>query len=388
MVRLFYSFLFLFLFPGYLFGQVSINEIQSSNSKTVADEGGEFEDWIELYNYSSEPVDLTDYGLSDDYDNPYRWVFPSVTIQPGEFLLIWASGKDRTDVGFPLHTNFSIQRDGEEILLTTPAGERVDELEPTPIPRDNSYGRVPDGTGEWRYFAEPTPGSANDTESYAGLSSPTEFSHTGGQYPGSFQLELFAEEGSEIYYTTDRTEPERTADNLYSGPISIDRTTVVKAKTIQEDALPSDKTTKLYTLLGGSAQEFNSNLPVMILSEFGNEIVPNDRSPAYLTVLNGNDANRAELISDPDLQTFVMANKRGSSSLSFPKNMFSFHMIDEDGSNLNESLLGLPPEHNWILYAPYTDATLMRNVVSYRLSEQLGWYAPRTKFVELFFTSG
>lgn len=385
----FCTLLFILLYfvpPAYT--QVVINEVQSSNSTIFADEDGAFEDWIELYNTGEEPVNLNGYGLSDDFDNPFKWLVPEIIIEPGEFLVIRASGKDRSQAGQPLHTNFSIQKDGEEVILTTPDGDTADELEPTLIPRDISYGRVPDGTGEWRYFSEPTPGTDNTTESYDELLEPPEFSREEGQYPGSFQLELTAADGADIYYTTDRTDPDLENATRYTGSIRINRTTVVRAISVKDDALPSPVSTKLYTTLGGSVTGFDSNLPIIILSEFDQEIVPDFRSPAYITVIDNQETGRASLTSGPDFQTLVMANKRGSSSLTFPKNMFSFHMVDEDGTNLSESLLGMPAEHNWILYAPYTDATLMRNVVSYHLSEQLGWYAPRTRFVELYLHSG
>lgn len=78
---------------------VRINEIMSSNGSTIADEDGDFEDWIELYNYGIEPVDLSSWGLSDNPSNPMKWTFPQGTeIGPGEYLLVWASGKDRGQV--------------------------------------------------------------------------------------------------------------------------------------------------------------------------------------------------------------------------------------------------------------------------------------------------
>jgi len=67
----------------------------ASNATTFTDEDGDHEDWIELYNYGNEAINLDGFGLSDDYENPFKWVFPSVVIEPGEFLLVWASGKDR-----------------------------------------------------------------------------------------------------------------------------------------------------------------------------------------------------------------------------------------------------------------------------------------------------
>lgn len=72
-----------------------INEVMASNGSTIADEDGGYEDWIELANLGTEPLDLDGWGLSDDYGSPFRWVFPSVTLEPGGLLLLWASGKDR-----------------------------------------------------------------------------------------------------------------------------------------------------------------------------------------------------------------------------------------------------------------------------------------------------
>ncbi len=141
--------------------QVALNEINASNSSIIADEDGHYEDWIEIFNYGDKEVNLKGFYLSDDYAKPYMWEFPEVTIQPGEFLLVWASGKDRAVPDAPLHTNFRISRDGEEVYLTNADGERIDEIAPTPIPTDMVLGRHPDGTGSWHYLKHPTPGSGN-----------------------------------------------------------------------------------------------------------------------------------------------------------------------------------------------------------------------------------
>ncbi len=74
---------------------VRINEFMASNGSTVSDEDGDFEDWIELYNYGTEPVSLAGFGLTDNPSNPFKWVFPDITLAPGEYRLVWASGKDR-----------------------------------------------------------------------------------------------------------------------------------------------------------------------------------------------------------------------------------------------------------------------------------------------------
>ncbi len=187
--------------------QIRINEVMASNGSIVADEDGDFEDWVELHNFGSEPVNLEGWGLSDDYDRPFRWVFPARVIGPDEFLLVWASGKDRTDPAAPLHTNYSISSAGEEVILTHPNGTRVDELPPTVIPGDVSLGRLPGQGDAWFFFDQPTPGEANTTPGYDEILPPPVFSHTGGFYTDPFSLSLSAPDGVTILYTLDGTEP-------------------------------------------------------------------------------------------------------------------------------------------------------------------------------------
>lgn len=192
---------------------IIINEVMASNATNIADEDGDYEDWIELYNYGSEVVNLKDFGLSDDYDEPFRWYFPDIDIAAGKFLLIWASGKNRKDPDQPLHTIFSISSEGEEVLLTAPDGTRIDELAPRLIPTDISAGRIPGDFSSWYYFDDPTPGSPNTEEAWPGILPAPVFSHPGGFYENEFSLELSVSvEDARIYYTLDGSEPD--PDNL------------------------------------------------------------------------------------------------------------------------------------------------------------------------------
>ena len=95
---------------------VVINEFMASNTKTLADPQGEFEDWIELYNVTDAPVSLTGRYLTDESDNPRKWAFPEgTTIPAGGYLLVWADEDGAAPLG--LHANFKLEKSGEKILL-------------------------------------------------------------------------------------------------------------------------------------------------------------------------------------------------------------------------------------------------------------------------------
>ncbi|MAU00233.1 MAG: dockerin [Anaerolineaceae bacterium] len=202
-----------------------VNEIVASNDSTLADEDGDFEDWIEIYNSGGTAVNLNGYGLTDDASEPFKWVFPAETIQPGQFLIVWASDKERAVPGSPLHTNFKISAGGETIVLTTPGGVQEDLLPPAALQTDLSYGRQPDGPGAYLFFTEPTPGASNTTTGYSDILEPPILSHTGGFYTEGFQLELTTDQpDTTIYYTLDGSEP-TTSSAVYSGPITVDSRT-------------------------------------------------------------------------------------------------------------------------------------------------------------------
>jgi len=203
-------FLLLFALPLQLSAQqLYLNEIMASNGSNITDEDGDKEDWIEFVYFGDEPLNLEGFGLSDDYDRPFRWVFPDIIIQPGEFLLVWASGKNRNDPNGELHTNYSISAAGEEVIITTPDGDRIDELKPTEIPTDISLGRYPDGTGQWYFYENPTPGEPNGSDGYQELLDPVTTSHPGGFYSSPFDLQLTHPDSNvTIYYTLDGSEPD------------------------------------------------------------------------------------------------------------------------------------------------------------------------------------
>jgi hypothetical protein len=135
------------------------------NSTTIADEYGEYDDWIEVYNNDSESVWLGDKFLSGNPDQPDKFAFPDMWLQPGEFVLVWA---DNDPEQGSLHADFKLNGDGEFIGLYDSEETLffvLDTLSYGPQSDDISYGRIEDGLAEWVFFNEPTPGYSNGTAS-------------------------------------------------------------------------------------------------------------------------------------------------------------------------------------------------------------------------------
>ena len=99
-----------------------ISEFMASNQTSVADEDGTRSDWIEIYNPGTTTVNLAGWYVSDKATNLTKWTFPSVNLSPFGTLLVWASGKNRTNPAGQLHTNFSLDKGGESVILTKPDG--------------------------------------------------------------------------------------------------------------------------------------------------------------------------------------------------------------------------------------------------------------------------
>jgi hypothetical protein len=140
-----------------------LNEIMPANKEACADEAGEYDDWIELFNTSNASLDLGGYSLTDDTALPYQSVLPSGTVIPAlGTLLFWA---DATPVQGKHHLTFSLKSDGEEVVLYDADARQVDIYRWTNASNKESYARFPDGTGAWGIGRAPTCGTRNSTSS-------------------------------------------------------------------------------------------------------------------------------------------------------------------------------------------------------------------------------
>ncbi len=436
--------------PAHIYSQsLCINEIMAANSHTLQDWEGDFPDWVELYNGDSAGINLKDFGLSDKTDDPLRWQFPNITMPPGEYLLVFASDKDRKEIarhwetiinqgdtwryqygsaeiptdwysdnfddlqwlegqsgfgygdgddstivdqtlslftrktftihdpaqitrlilsvdyddgfvaylngaeiaranigvaGTPvsydepaegqheaqminggnpghffidpaadhllqgenvlaiqvhnrtanssdltlipfltlgmvdapenagglsdlldfapqqLHTNFKIKSDGEVLLLSDAQGNLIDQVDEKKIPEDVSWGRQPDGSSTWYLFDSPTPGEPNIGEGVRELAEKPAFNYAPGFYAAPIYIELSTEPpDANIYYTLDGSEPTRSSF-LFTEPILLQQTTVVKAKSIDTNYVSSKQVTNTYFI------DEHTTLPVISVS--------------------------------------------------------------------------------------------------------------------------
>ena len=127
-----------------------------------------------------------------------------------------------------------------------------------------------------------------------------------------------------------------------------------------------------------------SNIPIVVIDTFGEEIPDEPRIPAQMGIINnGTFVNR---LDDPynDYDGKITIELRGNTSQWQDKKPYRLETVDDDGESNNVSLLGMPEENDWVLYAPWSDKTLIRNVLTYQLSNEIGRYAVRSRYCELY----
>ena len=143
-----------------------INEFMARNDSCCADEYGEYEDWIEVYNPNPEAIDIGGLYITNDLGDPTMWQIPlahpdSTTVQADGFLILWA---DRDSEQGALHLPFTLSRSGGQIGLAKVANDSyvfIDSLSFGEQSADISHGRFPDGTASWSFFSRTSPGSPN-----------------------------------------------------------------------------------------------------------------------------------------------------------------------------------------------------------------------------------
>ncbi|MDA7633171.1 chitobiase/beta-hexosaminidase C-terminal domain-containing protein [bacterium] len=341
--------------PGY---KVMISEFLAVNDSITQDGQGQFSDWIELYNYGEEAVNLAGFSLTDDALNSSKWRFPERLLPAGDFLVVFASGEGGETLG-ELHCSFRLASDGEFLGLATPDGVFIHQYEPTyPKQRtDLSYGIG----SEWEpgqmpidfegYLVTSTPGRRNDAF-VLGHVEPVEFSHSRGAYGDRFDLELSTKtSGSEIYYTTDGSHPDINSGRLYEGPIPVNDDTVVRARAIKSQFRSSRIKTATFLLpdsgIANNGQQWDMDLELSIVSL---SLPPIEFREAYVnSELNGRESEQLASIEWIDLaggkkwaeNGGIRVRREPGNSTEDTKHSFRLYFRDQYGPpRLKKSLFG------------------------------------------------
>ncbi len=251
--------------PNAVVTSVRINELAAANVNGLRDEDNEVTDWVELYNTGNSAVSLAGWSLTDNEEEPAKWVFPPVSIGPRGYLIVYCSGKDRKPItpGSKLHSNFSLSPDGEFLGLYNAEVPRqlVSSFNPYPNQRtDYSYGYDPQD--QLKYFQAQSPGASNGVSTITGVVADTKFSHKRGFFTAPFSLSITcATPGVTIRYTTNGAAPTATTGLIYSSPITVAGTKIVRAAAYKTGLLPSDVDAQTYLFLDDVVRQPNEVAP-------------------------------------------------------------------------------------------------------------------------------
>jgi hypothetical protein len=374
--------------------QVVISEFLADNGNGIQDEDGTRADWIELFNRGSVEANLSGWFLSDDRLNLGKWKFPAGTppLAANSYLRIWASNKNRTNPLAPLHVNFRLAKEAGNFLALSDAGTNIlSSFNPYPQQEtDISYGRDRVDPELLGYFTTPTPGAQN-TVGGTGFAADPVFSQESGVYTNaSITLTISGPAGASIRYTRDGTVPTSTS-TLYTNAITFTNNSTFKARVFQSGVFPSRVVARNFIFLDGTSANFNSKVPLMIISTDGRAIAENlppgqARTKAAFVIID-TFRGQSTLRGTPDFHGFGEIEAAGQTSLGFPKKPYRFEIQDELLNDKNVSLLGMPADSDWRLRNPWNDKTLLNDFMAYELFEKMGHYSLRRRYVEVFVDS-
>jgi CotH kinase protein/Lamin Tail Domain/Chitobiase/beta-hexosaminidase C-terminal domain/Secretion system C-terminal sorting domain len=254
-----------------------INEFMASNSNTIADpDYNQYSDWIEIYNANDSTVNLSGYYLTDDLNDKTKWqINTDIIVRANSFVGFWADDGSKKN-----HTNFKLLANSGEIGLFSPNEILVDSIIYSTQTTDKSFGRFPDGAVAWNIFDIPTPGTKNNNSKTKILAPSPVFSVGSGFSKISQIIEISSElDSAKIYFTVDGSIPTEK-DSLYSNPIEVLQTTVIRASVFKKNFIPSKPITNTYFI------NENSVLPIFSITTNPDNFFSND-SGIYVAGTNG-----------------------------------------------------------------------------------------------------
>ncbi|MEY2408255.1 MAG: hypothetical protein QOF48_925 [Verrucomicrobiota bacterium] len=366
------------------FNSVYLSEFLADNQHSLQDDDRERSPWIELHNRGAVTVNLAGWFLTDTPTNLAKWRFPAISLLPEKYLLVFASGKDRVKDLAHLHTSFRLEARGSYLALVNPRTNVVSGFSAAAQLPDVSDGRVRGEPAIRGHFIRPTPGRPNAI-SGPGFAPEIAFSKPAGNFTTPFALQLSTgTTGALIRFTRDGSMPNAESP-IWSGPLSITNTAHVRARPYQAGLLPGPPHSEVYLRLFTNTLDFTSTLPVVIMDILGKETAISSRGSFVHLSFHEPIGGKTSLTNPPTLTTRASYHVRGSTSAGMPQTGFAVQFLDEFNDEKHRAPLGLPPDSDWVLYAPNGfDPVMIHNPFVHELSRELGRYSPRTRFVEVF----
>ena len=325
MNKLFCTFLIIFFSQLNVVGQIVINEYSAANYDTHTNNYGEYEDWVELYNPTSSDIDINGWALTDKPSNPLKWLFPSSFIIPANGLaIIYCSGRDEL-IGTNAHTNFKItQTKGNEVFMISDAsGVFQDSIRVLPNQKTHTRGRETDGAPNWNVFTSGTPNASNFSAMEECVTTPV-FSQSGGYNSVPVNLTLSSTDPNiSIYYTNNGDEPNNSS-TLYTTPINITSTSVIKAIAYSDNGNIPPSFIDFHTFF------INDTHTIPILSIAGDQVD---------NLLNGNQIEPEGTMEWFDANGILLDkgtgeyDKHGNDSWAYNQRGFDYVMRDQFGYN-------------------------------------------------------
>ena len=226
-----------------------ITEVMTGNKSVVGPNVRNPYDYIEIYNMSGQAVNLKGYGLSDNIKKPRKWQLPDITLENNSYLVIYCDTTQTTKDGVYYFTDYNLAKAGETVCLSTPSGEILDKVVVPQLYDDVSFGRTL-GQGGLFYYSSPTPGAENG-QGFTGFAEKPAFNIAGGLYErpleGSTAVTISVPANSVVRYTTDGTDPTE-ASQQYTGPIDVNKNTVIRARAFRDGVEPSQVVSQTYLI--------------------------------------------------------------------------------------------------------------------------------------------
>jgi len=219
--------------------------VVSNRSDYYQPEAGGYHDYVIVKNVTSAPVELSDYYISDDWEDPHKWQLPAGQLHPQETRVYFCSGDESLTFMHFIHCNFSLSAEAEELYLYSRDG-LADYVYLHDIPPDNPYKRRPGENGFW-YVQEPNGVDTWTESAYRAVSTAPLSLGADGVFNGVDKVTVELSASDPIYYTTDGSIP-TTASTRYEGPFTVDKTTVVRASCLTADKLPGTPLTLSYII--------------------------------------------------------------------------------------------------------------------------------------------